>query len=111
MSEVKYKYCSKCGNVMTESSGGWWCSSCGSFETADGKIYPTRIIVDDVASHPTNSFDWQAFRAEAAKDILAGFASAVMKDDDIMAENTTKDMVNIAISWADELIRQLKDET
>lgn len=89
------------------------CPVCGNVEFDPDK-YPMPVTDLDKnygSVAPPLFFDWQAFRAEAAKNILAGFASAVMKDDDIMAENTTKDMVNIAISWADELVRQLKDET
>lgn len=54
--------------------------------------------------------DLDAFRREAAKDILAGFAGSVMRDDDILEDKTVKDLVKTAVMWADELIKQLKEE-
>lgn len=54
--------------------------------------------------------DWTAFCREAAKDILAGFAGSVMRDDDILEDKTVKDLVKTAVIWADELIKQLKEK-
>ena len=54
--------------------------------------------------------DWATFRREAAKDILAGFAGSVMRDDDILEDKTVKDLVKTAVIWADELIKQIKEE-
>jgi len=48
-------------------------------------------------------FDWQAFRREAAKDILAGCSASCSK---ILIYETT----SFAIQLADELIRQLKEK-
>jgi len=53
--------------------------------------------------------DWDAFRRETAKDILAGFAGSVMRDDDILEDKTVKDLVKTAVVWADELIKQIKE--
>lgn len=58
---------------------------------------------------PKDTTDWDAFRREAAKDILAGFAGSVMMDDDILEDKTVKDLVKTAVMWADELIKQLKE--
>ena len=57
-----------------------------------------------------DTVDWSAFRREAAKDILAGFAGSVMRDDDILEDKTVKDLVKTAVVWADSLIKQLKEE-
>ena len=54
--------------------------------------------------------DWNTFRRDAAKDILAGFAGSVMRDDDILEDKTVKDLVKTAVVWADSLIKQLKEE-
>ncbi len=54
--------------------------------------------------------DWDAFRREAAKDILAGFAGSVMRDDDILEDKTVNDLVKTAVMWTDSLIKQLKEE-
>ena len=104
MSEVKYKICSKCGGIMSPNSGGWICNNCGAFETTDGKIYPTRI---DIAPHSTNSFDWQAFRAEAAKAAMV----ACLKEEADGAYPDPEEVCGMAVLYADELIRLLKDET
>lgn len=52
------------------------------------------------------SFDWQSFRAEAAKDILAGFAAKIGHPIDDYSEQSCK----YAINLADELIKQLKEK-
>lgn len=48
-------------------------------------------------------FDWQSFRREAAKDILAGFCASGNR---VLADATT----SLAIQLADELIRRLKEK-
>lgn len=50
-----------------------------------------------------DNFDWQAFRREAAKDILAGFCASGNR---VLADATT----SLAIQFADELIRRLKEK-
>ncbi len=62
-----------------------------------GKIFSTPVDLD-------------AFRREAAKDILAGFAGSVMRDDEILEDKTVKDLVKTAVMWTDELIKQLKEK-
>lgn len=49
-----------------------------------------------------NTFDWQSFRAEAAKDILCAMIAR--------GEKAKPIVVDIAIDGADELIKQLKKE-
>ena len=90
MGEVKYKLCPCCGEKMYATSGGWQCTTCGVFESGDGKLYnsyPIPAIEHD--------FDWKAFRAEAALRIYCAQKSRCVPE---------------AIREADELIRQLKDE-
>lgn len=52
------------------------------------------------------SFDWSAFRREAAKDILAG----MMAHQRITYGSNYGVLAKYAISYADELINQLKQE-
>lgn len=56
-------------------------------------------------------FDWQAFRREAAKDILAGMLS---NPERIHIDNqrlrTIEGFVNGAVMIADELIKQLQEK-
>lgn len=59
---------------------------------------------------PKDTTDWAAFRREAAKDILAGFAGSVMRDDEILEDKTVNDLVKTAVMWTDSLIKQLKEE-
>lgn len=50
--------------------------------------------------------DWNAFRMEAAKDILAGFAAKIGHSMNDYSEQSCK----YAIQLADELIKQLKEK-
>lgn len=54
----------------------------------------------------SESVDWDAFRREAAKEILAGFAAKIGHPMSDYSEQSCK----YAIQLADELIRQLKQE-
>lgn len=49
-----------------------------------------------------SNIDWEAFRREATKDILAGFAAN--------GHGVCKGDVAYAIELADELIKQLKED-
>lgn len=51
--------------------------------------------------------DWEAFRREAAKDILAGIATRI--EIYINEKDRCKAAAHDAIALADELVRQLKD--
>ena len=53
----------------------------------------------------TNDFDWQSFRAEAAKGILC----AMLTDQRISETMPYKDLVKMSLECTDELIRQLKE--
>ena len=52
-------------------------------------------------------WDWEKFRREAAKDILAGIIASSFTED----RWTYQQMAEMAIEQADELIRQLKLKT
>jgi hypothetical protein len=55
-------------------------------------------------------FDWQSFRAEAAKDILCKTIDFEMISDYGKSRMSKEDAVRKAISYADELIKQLKQK-
>lgn len=65
------------------------------------QIYPAEtLVVDEVV-------DWQAFRREAAKDILCAL---VGNKDYLKVIGRIEPETMLAIALADELIKQLKDE-
>lgn len=113
MSKVKYKICSKCGaqmqieeGVMTTSIPPMYryhCPVCGGLEF-DTEMYPVPEIVDDIRNYrPFQArVDWDAFRMEAAKDILCSLLNAGMLD-------KWENLARTAIKGADELIKQLRD--
>ena len=53
-----------------------------------------------------DGFDWRAFRREAAKDILAG----MMAHQRITYGSNYEILAKYAVTYADELIKQLKQE-
>jgi len=71
-------------------------------EPEEGEI-GKRIYFED-ALIIKEAVDWDAFRREAAKDILAGWYSNPDSNDRLFEQ-----MAKIAIEQADELIKQLKD--
>jgi len=113
MSEEKYKICPVCGGRMWMNTGGWMCGNCGALMTADGTLIhnygEVKAIVDaplpDVKFIPT--FDWQAFRAEAAKDILCAFASNERIE---LSKDNIEKSVECSIALADILIIKLKGD-
>lgn len=71
-------------------------------QTGDGrKIYPEGQVV------LLEAVDWEAFRREAAKDILAGIATNIQIY--LNEKDKCKAAAHDAIALADELIKQLKD--
>ena len=54
--------------------------------------------------------DWSSFRREAAKDILASFASNSVIIDDRPDAFDSDFYSKIAAEWADSLIKQLKEK-
>lgn len=57
-----------------------------------------------------NNFDWQSFRAEAAKDILCSVLNGSIASGATGFINEKEDIVKGAIDVADELIKQLKEK-
>lgn len=53
-----------------------------------------------------NPVDWSSFRREAAKEILC----AIISGDKLHCPLSYEEASNVAIQYADELIRQLKQE-
>jgi len=51
-------------------------------------------------------FDWESFKAKAAKDVLC----AMIAGDKLHCDLAYETAVSTAINYADELIRQLKSE-
>lgn len=62
------------------------------------RIYPAEtLVVDEVV-------DWQAFRRETAKDILASISKTFISIEDAYLQKG----VSLSVKLADELIKQLK---
>lgn len=74
-------------------------------EPEDGEI-GKRIYFED-ALIIKEAVDWDAFRREAAKDILAGIATNIQIY--INEQDRCKVAVHDAIALADELVKQLKN--
>lgn len=58
-----------------------------------------------------NNFDWQSFRAEAAKDILCAIInreSPFTRNGEVVVSH--QDFIEIAVGDADALIKQLKEK-
>lgn len=56
--------------------------------------------------------DWDAYRREAAKDIVCAVLSAGMEQTDDKGKNfhSFEELAKASVKWADELIRLLKEE-
>lgn len=120
MSEEKYKICPICGGRMWQSvSGNWLCGNCEAIEMVGGKVYKDRALIPrmkELGANPSvkfiPTFDWQAFRAEAAKDfvaaILAGGANQTDNEGNVF--RTIEDIAKGSIAFADALIKQLKED-
>ena len=112
MSEEKYKICPVCGGRMWQGvSGNWLCGNCEAIEIVGGKVYKDRALMplmEELSANPSvkfiPTFDWQAFRAEAAKDILCSMIQGNESYDTLY-------VIHHAVEMADELIKQLKDES
>ena len=121
MGEVKYKICSKCGAQMQIEEGvvctsippmfRYKCPVCGNVEF-DLDKYPMPVADLDKnygSVAPPFFFDWQAFRAEAAKDILCAFITtpnSVFDKDSL----TLTEVAEHAIDLTDWLIAKLKQD-
>lgn len=103
MSEVKYKNCPKCGTQMLRSSDGYICPKCGIQTFGEMIINPPEVTQEEALKilREDADWDWEKFRREAAKDILAATYNSLIAP--------CKEQVRNAITCAEELIRQLKD--
>ena len=115
MSEVKYKICSKCGaqmqieeGVMTSSIPPMYryrCPVCGGLEFDTEKYPMPKVMNEPKPIQPFYvSFDWESFRAEAAKDILCAMVSGGYGQGRVQAQ------AQLAKEYVDELIKQLKEK-
>ncbi|MBP5723805.1 MAG: hypothetical protein J6X18_09585 [Bacteroidales bacterium] len=84
--------CLDTGTLINENKGIECKHSNGAIE----------VIPGDCLMEIENDFDWQSFRAEAAKDILCAMIAR--------GEKAKPIVVDIAIDGADELIKQLKEK-
>ena len=69
----------------------------------------------ELVSTNSDSFNWQSFRAEAAKDILCAMIASPsiikLKDDKgNLIEFCKEDACKVSIEYADELFKQLKEK-
>ena len=116
MSEVKYKYCPKCGTQMQIKEGGictsippmfrYKCPVCGNVEFDPDK-YPMPVIDLDKnygSVAPPFFFDWQVFRAEAAKAAMVGLLAGRKTRPD------KEEVCKSAVLYANELVKQLKED-
>jgi hypothetical protein len=67
----------------------------GAYETIPG----------DCLIELENDFDWQSFRAEAAKDILCSIIQSGYYGEDRIAHQS-----ELAVGYANELVKQLKEK-
>ena len=93
---------------MRGTTGGWQCGKCEAYESSDGKLLSQGRDIDSLPSvNFISTFDWQAFRAEAAKAAMHAMISAgsdrVYPDPDEVSQ--------MAVLYANKLIGELKDET
>ena len=71
-----------------------------------GDFNELEIAFKDYKNPSPIDFDWQSFRAEAAKDILC----AMLVDQRISESTPYKDLVKMSLECTDELIKQLKEK-
>ena len=111
---MKYKICSRCGAQMEIEEGvictsippmfRYKCPVCGGIEF-DLDKYPMLVLDSDKnfgSVAPPFFFDWQAFRAEAAKDILCSILST--------RDSADEEHIQMAVEIADSLIAKLKGD-
>ena len=76
--------------------------------------YPNRGSNAEFSSPCTvinqDSFDWQSFRAEAAKDILCAVISGGISSGAGSIIPEKENLVNVSIEIANELVKQLKEK-
>lgn len=60
-------------------------------------------------SEAMHQWDWEKFRRETAKSVLAGFTSAFRQVQGMTMEDYAKQVAKYSVMFADELVKQLKD--
>ena len=79
------------------------------YDSVADLVYEARELQFQFEGEP---IDWQAFRREAAKDIVCAILSAGMEqtDDNNQHFHTFESLAESAVKWADTLIAKLKQE-
>lgn len=124
MSEIKYKYCPKCGaimkvreDIMTASIPPMYVYDCPEcrWQDYDAEKYPYTVqpeikgVIVNYPPEPTEASYTVKFRNEAAKDILCAMLPYIQSNYEEGTINTSY-WCEQAVVFADELIRQLKEE-
>lgn len=92
---------------METDAEGIWNVSAGKLvlcKKEDGTFTYASLLDMEIIDY--HSIDWRTFRREAAKDILAG----MMAHQRITYGQNYEILAKYAITYADELIKQLKEE-
>lgn len=92
------------GKIIDVEVHGWAGDCAISYHTNFKDFYKPEDLdfnVPEQTNESADDFDWQSFRAEAAKDILCAMIARGEKVKDIV--------VSIAIDGADKLIKELKE--
>ena len=102
------RYCKDCQLYeccMRTPLGG-----CQEFDNVRPELKPP-ITTEDALRHLHEQvdWDWEKFRREAAKDFMTAIIAREAPQYDFACRNVSI-RVSEAIMWADELIKQLKDE-
>ncbi len=85
---------------------------CITVDTCDNGFYDveTHDIYEPDELDFAPSFDWAAYRMEAAKDILCAILRSNQTDDNNKPFHTFADLAKASVACADELIKQLKEK-
>jgi hypothetical protein len=92
--------CVDTGTLINENKGIECRHSNGAIE----------VIPGDCLIELENDFDWQSFRAEAAKDILIAVLNGVISSGATSTLLEEEKIVKGVIEITDELIKQLKEK-
>lgn len=80
------------------------------FERETGSSIPDEWIDAASLPKPEEKIDWDSFRREAAKDILASMLSSKIAMFGDKRLETVGDYLDTSIAISDELIKQLREE-
>lgn len=84
------------------------CNDCKEYGCPNRNVIDTRECFYTYDLPKKSDFDWQSFRAEAAKDILC----SVLQTDGVgdIGSKYVQNCVMASLLFADELIKQLKEK-